>query len=112
MKLGCYRRVLETLLNAYLEVPFLQWEAKVPKGKYYVTFGGIVQVLFYIPLAIVLLRGFCNLPRSDLWYVLKYLHIAQVAVILVMAGYLFRIREVTLERLGYQERNGNLVKKL
>ena len=110
MKLGCYRRVLEHLLNTYLEVPFLQWEARVPRGSCYVFFGGIVQVLFYVPLAIVLLRGFYSLPHSSLWRFFGWLHAIQILIILVMAYSLFRVRGATLERLGYRDRNGNLEK--
>lgn len=109
MKLGSYRRVLENILNQYMDVPFLQWETKIPRGKYYVFFGAIVQSLFFVPLAGVLLYGFYMLPHVFWWKVFSLIHILQMGVIIFMAFHLRYVRRETLRAFGYcEDGKGNL----
>lgn len=103
VKLGTYRRILEDLLNAYLDTPFLQWETRIPKGRYYIVFGAVVQVLFFLPLAGVLLFGFYMLPRGFAWNIFAVVHLFQVAVVLCMAFHLIHARQETLKIFGYCE---------
>lgn len=66
---------MEDLINAYLDTHFLQWETRIPKGRYYIVFGAVVQVLFFLPLAGVLLFGFYMLPRGFAWNIFAVVHL-------------------------------------
>ena len=103
VKLGVYRRVLENLLNTYVDTPFLQWETRIPRGAYYIFFGAVVQVLFFFPLAGVLLYGFYRLPHGQGWYLFAGIHLLQMTTVLIMALHLLRTRQETLRIFGYRE---------
>lgn len=102
MRLGSYRRILEHLLNEYLEKDILGWEAKVPQGMYYVFFGAVVQIFFYIPIAVFLLWGFFQLERNILWVFFCIFDCIQLGVVLIMAANTLNVRNRVFNILGYE----------
>ena len=110
LEIGAYKMMLEQQTNLFLDEDVLCWESKIACGKKFVILGGGVQIFFYIPFFVFLMHGFFKLSINGFWVFMMIFIILEVLVLIIMAIDLCKVKEKTLEKMGYRLANGTLEK--
>lgn len=91
MRLCNYCRKLEYKINSILEDKILYWELEIKKNAKLGFWGGTIQLIFYIPLAIILSIGFYKIKNSAIfsnhmyiWYIILIILLLQSLAIVAM----------------------------
>lgn len=111
LEIGAYKMVLEHLTNEYLERSILCWEMKIASGSSFAIYGGVVQIVFYLPVFFYLMYGFWMLNHNSLWVMVCFFISLQAILVIVMSIRLFRTKDRTLEKMGYSVYRGTLQKE-
>ena len=103
LRLGAYGMVLEKMSNQYFDVDIFQWESKLAVDKKFYILDGAAQVVFFLPVSVMMIWGFFHIHHSWLWFTVLLFMILQCALIIIMLIDLLHARTDTLKKLGYSD---------
>lgn len=92
MKLGLYRNKLEKCINEIFDDTILYWERDIQeRTSTFATLGGVIQFVFFVPIAVFMVWGFWKIQHDVLWVFMFIFTILQIISVLIMIIHLVMV---------------------